>query len=286
MAEGILITAVLIFAVRGMFLGFSGVIGRLLGFALGYFVAYSYREQLALFISQNTTINLPPVALQMMSGLGLFIATMLVTGLAVSTIFKLLGHIIPLFKTIVDNDSLGGRVAGATLNGAIAAAIVLLGMWGVGQFTQKTDPNDPLQKIANQFGDTVFGAISDNGDFNIQGFSKSFSQTISNGQIISTTSTSTSYTNTGGTATIGNLSNSLSIDTVREVLEQAGNGNTTIDTSALLNNPQLQNMINNPEFRDMAVQQMENNPDQLQAIQQQIMNNPQLRELMQQLQAR
>ncbi len=283
MASGILITAVLIFAVRGMFLGFSGVIGRLLGFAAGYFVAYSYRVEVAEFITQNTSISLPAIALQMMSGLGLFIVTMFVTGLLVSAIFKLLGSTIPLFKAIVDNDSLGGKVAGASLNGAIAAAIVLLGIWGFGQATNQPPSNDPLYQIANQFGDKVYGLIADGEDFNLQGFSHSFSQTISNGQVTSSTSSTTSYSNTG-TAVISNGGKTLSIESVREVLEQANQHSGDLDTAQLLNNPQLQNLINNPELRDMALKQLENNPEQLQDIQQQIMNNPQLLELMQRLQ--
>lgn len=282
MASGILITAVLIFALRGMSLGFSGVIGRLLGFPLGYLAAYNYRAQLAEFITLNTGISLPSIALQMMSGLGLFIVTMFITGLVVSALFKLLGTVIPIFKAIADNNSVGGKVAGATLNGAIATAIVLLGIWGFGQVTHQQDSNDPLQQIANQFGDKVFGMIANGDDLNAQRFSQSFSQTTSNGQVIS--SSSASYSNIGS-AVITDGSKIFSIDSVREMLQQAGQNANGINTAEPVNNPQLQNLINNPELRDMVLQQLKNSPEQLQNIQQQLINNPQLLELMQRLQS-
>ena len=282
MASGILITAVLIFALRGMSLGFSGVIGRLLGFPLGYLAAYNYRAQLAEFITLNTGISLPSIALQTMSGLGLFIVTMFITGLVVSTLFKLLGTVIPIFQAIADNNSVGGKVAGATLNGAIAAAIVLLGIWGFGQVTHQQDSNDPLQQIANQFGDKVFGMIANSDDLNAQRFSQSFSQTTSNGQVIS--SSSTSYSNIGSVV-ITDGSKTFSIDSVREMLQQAGQNANGINTADPANNPQLQNLINNSELRDMVLQQLKNSPEQLQNIQQQLIENPQLLELMQRLQS-
>lgn len=282
MASGILITAVLIFALRGMSLGFSGVIGRLLGFPLGYLAAYNYRAQLAEFITLNTGISLPSIALQTMSGLGLFIVTMFITGLVVSTLFKLLGTVIPIFQAIADNNSVGGKVAGATLNGAIAAAIVLLGIWGFGQVTHQQDSNDPLQQIANQFGDKVFGMIANSDDLNAQRFSQSFSQTTSNGQVIS--SSSTSYSNIGSVV-ITDGSKTFSIDSVREMLQQAGQNANGINTADPANNSQLQNLINNPELRDMVLQQLKNSPEQLQNIQQQLIDNPQLLELMQRLQS-
>lgn len=282
MASGILITAVLIFALRGMSLGFSGVIGRLLGFPLGYLAAYNYRAQLAEFITLNTGISLPSIALQTMSGLGLFIVTMFITGLVVSTLFKLLGTVIPIFQAIADNNSVGGKVAGATLNGAIAAAIVLLGIWGFGQVTHQQDSNDPLQQIANQFGDKVFGMIANSDDLNAQRFSQSFSQTTSNGQVIS--SSSASYSNIGS-AVITDGSKTFSIDSVREMLQQAGQNANGINTADPANNPQLQNLINNSELRDMVLQQLKNSPEQLQNIQQQLIENPQLLELMQRLQS-
>lgn len=267
MASSILIIAVLLFALRGLLLGFSGVIGRLLGFALGYLVADHYRDPLADFISLNTSIGLPAVALQIISGLGLFIVTLFFTGLIVAMLFKLLGRVIPIFKMIADNHSIGGKIAGATLNGAIATAVVLLGLWGFGKVTQQQDPDDRLQHIANQFGDKVFGIIADNNDFNVEHFSQSFSQTTSNGQV--TRSTSAGYSSFGSTDT--NSSSRTNIDSVIELLQQYNQNGNGINTAELLNNPQLQELINNPE--------------QLQHIQQQIINNPQLQELMQRLQS-
>ena len=75
---------------------------------------------------------------------------------------------------IVDNKSVGGKIAGATLNGAIAAALVLLGIWGFSLATNQQNPDDPLQSIANEFGETIFGTIADRGDLSIQSFSTVF----------------------------------------------------------------------------------------------------------------
>ena len=69
------------------------------------------------------------------------------------------------------------------------------------------------------------------------------------------------------------------------MLQQAGQNANGINTADPANNSQLQNLINNPELRDMVLQQLKNSPEQLQNIQQQLIENPQLLELMQRLQS-
>jgi uncharacterized membrane protein required for colicin V production len=279
MASGLLITAVLFFAVRGMFLGISGVIGRLAGFALGYVVAYRFRHQLAAFVSQNTGINLPDVALQMMSGLVLFVSTMFITGLLVNGLFKLLGKSIPGFDAMADRNSIGSKVAGATANGCIAAAIVLMGIWGYGKVTGSQQPEDRLQQFANRFGDQVFTAVSDNTDLDLDIDFQSFSSTSTSSVQRTVNQQTNTVSTTTGSAYIVSSSNpekSLSIETVRQAIEQKTG--LKADASGNYSNEQLQSLANNPELRDMAMRQLQDNPEQLQ----QLLNNPKLMEFLEQ----
>lgn len=280
MASGILITAVLFFAVRGMFLGFSGVIARLVGFALGYLVAYHFRNPLAAYITSHSDIALPPIALQMISGLVLFIATMLISSALIKSLFKLLGKLLPGFNFLGSKDSTGSRLAGATVNGLIAAAVVLMGIWGYGKLSGKLNPEDELQLFANRFGDTVFTMVNDHTELDIQSFSttRSYQHRVSSSQNSPAVTTRT----TTGTAYIVSSDNpqkQLSIEQIREVIETNSD-----QLGSLVANPdnstQLQELINNSELRDMALRQLQNNPEQFQ----QLLNNPQLQKMLEQFQ--
>lgn len=286
MASGILITAVLVFAVRGMFLGFTGVVGKLIGFLLAYIIAFSFRNQLAVFISENTSISLPVTALQIAAGLVLFFGTLFLTGFLISMLFKSLGKVIPGFNKLVDKDSLGGKITGATLNGLIGAAIVLIGIWGYGKFANTSNPDDKLQNIANRFGDTLFSVVKNNADIGIQSFSSYSSSSYS----LSTQSTSTdantdkkksSVTTSTGSAFIVSSSNpekTISIENIQEIIESSG---IELDTNSVdINNEEnMQNLLNNPEIRDKALQYLQDNPQKIQEV----LSNPQLKQLLETL---
>lgn len=278
MASAILITAVLFFAVRGMFLGFSGVIGRLIGFGLGYIVAYVYRQPFAALIEHNLSSGLPPMVLQVVAGLVLFVVTMFASTLAINTLFTVIGKIIPGFHLIGDKESVGGRVAGAAANGLIAAAIVLMGVWGYGKITGHSS-SDPLQQFANRFGDKVFSLVSDNADldmsdFNIQSFSSTSVKTITHKPANSSAPVTTTSSGSAYIVSSSDPAKSLSIETIRQVIEQ----NSDALNGELANNQTLQSLLNNQDIRDSALQQLQQNPEQLQ----QLLNNPKLQQLLQQ----
>ncbi|WP_101759843.1 CvpA family protein [Oceanicoccus sp. KOV_DT_Chl] len=311
MAGSILIVVVLIFALRGFFLGVSGVIGRIIGIVLGYYVAYQFQSPLATLISTQLGLNLPILVLKIISGLLLFVGTLFLTGLAVNMTFKIIGNIIPPLKAFSDKQSTTGKTIGAALNAGVAVFISLLVIWGIDQF-RPNPPDELVHNVANQLGSSLIGSINTE-DWSIQ----KMTQFSSSGMDINTVTTMTQILNksasTGsnsgnvsapnntlttsgksyskGTATITSATNpskTLSIETTREVIEQVLQDNPQA-TQQLLQSPQVQEMLNNPEFRETAMQEFQKNlnngqfdPQQLQ----QLLNNPQLRELMDKLETR
>ena len=161
MASGIVITAALLFAVRGMFLGFNGVIARLVGMALGYYVAYSYRADLSTYVVNQYQPNFPEIVIQTACAMALFFVAWATGSVAVSLLFKVLGNAIPGFKQLFNQDTVGGKITGALVNSAIGAAIALMGLWAFSTFTGKADISDPTQQLANRWGDSLF-ALLDN----------------------------------------------------------------------------------------------------------------------------
>ncbi|MFA7555955.1 MAG: hypothetical protein WCY88_17055 [Spongiibacteraceae bacterium] len=304
MASGILITAVLIFAVRGMFLGFNGVIARLLGLVLGYSAAVMYRAPVAAFISEKINSGMPSLLIEILTGFGLFIGTVLLCNILVNSTLTMLANIIPGLKSITHKESIGSKITGAGVNGALAAAIVLMGIWAVDKATNTTPKDDQLHQIASRFGDSVFSVVSENTDLTIQSFSNvssSFnSYTRQSTSIISSTPTNNTLSTGKGTATITSSkdpSKTVSIENIREIFKSQNDSaadtlrsnssinsgapttlTSGIDSQALLSNPQLQQLLQDPKAREMALEQLQNNPEQLQ----QLLNQPQLKKMLEQ----
>jgi uncharacterized membrane protein required for colicin V production len=159
MALSILVVVVIFFSIRGFFLGFVAVIARLLGIMLGYYVAFSYRYPLAEFIDAQTSLDSSPLFLQIATGAGLFFSTLFITSLIVSAIVKLISKLIPSSRELFDRQSPASRVFGSGCNGLLGATIVLIGLWGYGLLIDSPNPPDPLQKFANQVGDSLLSSI-------------------------------------------------------------------------------------------------------------------------------
>lgn len=266
MAMGILITAVLVFAVRGMFLGFTGVIARTAGIICGYFVAYSYRHQLSELVTTHTNISVPGMVIEVISGFILFFGAMIVCSLIVAGLFRGMAAFVPGLKTLTDKESLASKCAGAITNSALAVVIVLSGTWGYGMATGKVDHSDPLQHYANRFGGKVFSVVKENSNFTLPDFDRSAPQ----------------HSPTKGTAIIRSESNpekTLSIDSTPNIIGAIRDNNTE---QAIPNSEHIEQLLNNEQLRDMAQKQMEANPELLQEV----LANPQLQSLLEFLQKR
>lgn len=309
MAGSLLIVIVLIFALRGFFLGISGVIGRLTGFILGYYISYQFQSSLAIFINTQLGLDLPILVLKILSGLLLFFGTMYLSSLAINTAFKLLSQIIPPIKAILDKNSMASKVIGATINASLATVVTLLLIWGVDQFRQST-PDELTHQVAQHVGNTLIGSLNTD-DWSIEKFSQ-FSTNTLNASTITTmtqvfsqrstpspsiitapnnTLSTSKKSNHKGSATITSMADpakTLSIDTTREVIEQVLENNPQA-TQQLLQSPQIQAILNDPQLRDSAMQELQNNLNSGQFSTgqlQQLLNNPQLRELLEQLGAK
>ncbi len=254
MASSILFIAVLFFSVRGFFLAFPGVVARLSGFILGYFIAYSYRAPLAKLIDEKTNADLAPMIFQVLSGAILFFTTMFLVGLIVSGIFSLLTKIVPLSKGLLDSKSTSSRLFGAIFNGCIGASMVLIALWGYNIFSgNNSEPPDTLHKIAYVFGDSVLAlAIEVAGAENIN--------------LDSITAITTSKTMT--TATASTTTGSAEIF-----------NSSSIDLQNILKRDTVQGLLNDPVLREQLMQQLNDNPEQMMKA----LNNPEFRQLMEQL---
>ncbi|MGK0501086.1 MAG: putative membrane protein required for colicin V production [Oceanicoccus sp.] len=277
---------------RGMFLGLSGVIGRLVGFIAAYLVAFFFRLSLAEFISSNIDIRLPLIALQMISGFLLFVGTLFVASLLVSSLLQLCGRLIPGLKAILDNDALAGKIAGASINGTLAAFVVLLGIWGFGKVSNSANQDDPLQQFANRVGETVFAGIQSNDNFSLQTLRQTYSSSFIQSNNGSSNATANSpkrqpQYRTGSAEIISSNDPSkvLRIESVNEIRPITQQPEPKLDIAqliemapmdgSLMESQQVKDLLNNPEIRKMALEQIQKNPEKLQ----QILNNPQLREL-------
>jgi len=129
MAEGILITAMMVFALRGYFLGVVPLLSRLLGYGATYYFSYRYGDALTSYIAANSSITVGPIALRIGSSLLLFFTSMIVSSIVLSLVFKLLLSLIPPLNVLFKRGSLGSGLLGASGNAAVAAILVLTGIW-------------------------------------------------------------------------------------------------------------------------------------------------------------
>lgn len=156
MASGLLIIALLVFAVRGYFLSLPGVIARLLGLLCAYFVAFSFRSDLAALLASKIQSDVHPMLLQVISSAVLFFGTLFLVSLVILSLFRLLTRLAPALRGILSRDALGSRLGGAALNGTVGAVLVLVGLWVYGFTLGKNSEADALQRFANRFGDSAF----------------------------------------------------------------------------------------------------------------------------------
>ena len=267
MASSILFIVVLFFSVRGFFLGFTGVIARLLGFVLGYFIAFSYRGPLASFIIAQTATDVPPMLLQVATSAGLFFTTLFVTGLLVTGFFTLITKLVPVSKELFDSKSPGSQVFGAGCNGLIGASLVLIALWGYALVMGNPEQPDTLQRIANRFGDSVLALAS-----NIAG---------SDSATTTQSTTGPNFDNAENTDKPDNK-HTFGIEAMRQLIRQTGAGETpAIDIKQLLENDNIQQLLNDPAIKNMALEQLQSNPEQVMNA----LNDPKIRQMLEQQQA-
>ena len=159
MASGLLSIAIIFFSFRGFFLGLSGVIARVLGIALGYVMAFVYRDTLAANLTQTFNLEVNPLLAVAGSSALLFFGTLFSVGFFIDILFKATAKLFPALETILLPKATGNRVLGAAANAIVGASIVLLGMWGYALVIDDNKPDSELQQFANQFGDKVLTVV-------------------------------------------------------------------------------------------------------------------------------
>lgn len=229
MTASILFIVTLFFAIRGFFQGFTAVIARLLGFLLGYYLAYSYRQPLAELISEHSSISASPMILQVAASASIFFATVFIIGLLVTGALALVTRLVPATKELFDKNSPGSRVFGAGTNGLTGAAIVLIGLWGYALTVTPSKPPDSLQQFANHFGDSVLALVSHMAN-----------------------------DNPGKQALEGRQNDNFdrhSASSENNNSNRHGNG-----IQQLLQNKKIRNLLDDPAIKKMAIEQLTNKP--------------------------
>lgn len=286
MAMAILITAVLVFAVRGMFLGFAGVIGRVAGIVCGYWAAYSYRYQLAELVASQASISIPSIVIELLSGVALFFGGMIAGSLVIGGLVKGITGAVPGLKVLANRESLPSKCAGAVTNSALAVAIVLSGIWGYGLASGDFDHSDPLQQHANRFGESVFSIVQKYSNLSLADLDsnslqlKDLLEPAANSTQSPALERSPQSSSVRGSAVIHSESNpekTLSINSTTHIISEAEDDNqqpqrVTSDTIAT--------MLDHQELLGTAQLQLEENPELLQ----QILNTPKLKTLLEFLQ--
>lgn len=274
MAESVLILAVLVFAVRGMFLGFVGVISRVVGIALAYYLTYSYRERVTQYVIENTQFDIAPIVLQIGSGLCLFFGTVIMTGFVISLAARVLSKISPSIKALLDNEAPGSRILGAVSNSLVGAAMVLLGIWAYDLIAQKPTNDSELHSVAKTFGETILTLVDTNTVFS----DKALKQTDED----SFSSNAKETSNKSGTAYIiseENPDKKFAIekgDADATEMAKPHKSPTQQEQSKLFSNDKVQDLLNNPRLKSIITKQIEENPEQIEKI----LTNPLIKELL------
>lgn len=316
MANGLLIIAIIYFAARGYFLSLPGVIARLCGLVCGYIMAFSLRADLGKLLASQIQTGLPPLAWQAISSAVLFFGTLLLVSFVINSLFKLLARLIPVFRGIFHKEAMGSRISGAVVNSALGASLVLIGLWVYGFTVAKNTPPDGLQRFANRFGDSLFTLTRQL----LEGEQHASTASVLSAQQAGTQSSPASATYlvaapepTAAIQTIKGTAEIRSVEhpekrvyierhqqvypepmatstggkpdadgasqgsTVASMLTQAA-GMDSIE--AVLNNPELRKLAEDPAIRDQAMELLQSNPD----IVRQVLNSPNLQQLLNQLQ--
>lgn len=288
MVSSILLMAVMVFSIRGFFLGFPRVIARLLGFICAYIASLVGRQPLAELLVEKQLIEISPLILQVLSGAVLFFGTLFLVTLLVTSLFKMAAKIIPGLSELVDKDSPGSRVFGAGTNAMIGAACVLIGLWGYNLFTDKA-PETRLDHIANNLGTNLLAFASQSVGAKPDSRPSSKPQARPTDQITEQAINSTTEDSDTQASIQQQLLSVVSAMSQNKTLsDSAGtadnHGDGPIGTlniaelNELLDNPNIKQLLADPALRKMALENMQDNPQQLMDA----LNNPDFRNLLNQ----
>lgn len=162
MINTIFIIFVAFFIVRGLVLGFVGVLARLSGLLLAYLVSYLFAADLAQWILQRYPALMSAPVLYILTGLGLFFVTLLLVSYIVFSIAGLLAKKLPVLAPLNDRHSRLSRASGALLNGTIGTVLGLLLLWVYSIIAATFLPSQqllqttPLMNTATLFGEQVY----------------------------------------------------------------------------------------------------------------------------------
>ena len=262
------------FVLRGLFLGFVGVISKVVGIILAYYITFNFRTPVAEFIATQTTLTIPITVLPIISSILLFFGTLIITGFAINLMCKLLATLAPPLKPLFSNGSITAKLFGAITNGAIGALLVLLGIWGYDKATE-ADPNrDTLHKLAHTVGTTVFTFATEGNNVNItSAFTKKNNDTQNNTHAVTTRTIK-------GTAHIvseEDPTKTVSIETMTQMLSEiAEKQNLNVDDNVLFETGKIQALIKHSAIKDMALEHMKNNPEAMLKL----MQNPDIKPIL------
>lgn len=267
MAAGTLSLAILIFAFRGYFLGLPGAIARMIGVISAYFVAFSYRGQLATSLASNTDGGMHPIVLTAASSAILFFGTLFLVSFVLTNLFRVLARLIKPLRGILDKEALGSRIAGSLFNGAIGATLVLMGLWAYGMTLGKNQPADDLQRFANRFGDTLI-------NYSQSWFDDESPPGKPSEKRVDREPETEVRRSTAEIVSTENPNRRLYLEKLQAVVQSSEQ-----DPADWFSREQIAEMVNDPELRRQVKDYIESNPDAVVKA----LNNPKVRALLDQM---
>ena len=139
------ITLCCLYALRGAALSLISTVQRLVSLLAGYMTAYCWHESLATTVQQKWLLQLPSTILQLCCSVLLFISTLLLVRLLMRGLILLLRHSSQYLNQRLAQKTWLGRMSGASINAAIAAALFIFGL-SVYQIASTVLPLPQLQE--------------------------------------------------------------------------------------------------------------------------------------------
>lgn len=146
------ITVIAVFAIRGLFAGFTGVIARISSLVLGYLSVMYYQPVAATFVSSLLAEDTSPMVISLLSSAGLFVTVYFITSTLIQLCTHALGLLVPYLKPLLSKRSTASSIAGLAINSCVGALLFLVGLWAYGLLLEPPQQKNALHLAADYVG--------------------------------------------------------------------------------------------------------------------------------------
>jgi len=249
-----------LFALRGLFVGFTGIIARLSGLLLGYLSILYYQPVAAEFIASLLAPTASSTVIGLLSTSGLFITVYFTISTLIQLAANGLGIVIPWLKPLLSKRSVSSAIAGLTVNAGVGGLLFLVGLWAYGMLVESPKENNALYMAA----DYVGGHIMKTEDI---------STVATLNRLLDNSALSSEKTSTPA-ITQPSASTQTSIGTATIISEE--NPGKRLSLLQRYSPEQLTEIISDPTINEKLLNDISNNPDAIKKVEALINSNPEL----------